>query len=201
MKIISRLLSWIFSPLFSPTYAVIIIFIISQLAVLPMSVKISSVVATFITTCVVPAGVIMALYLMGYVSDPGLNKRDERTLPYLISVLCYIACIIFFYRANAPEWMLLFMAGATVACIINIVVNRWWKISAHAAGVAGIVALIVRIAVDNLAVVDTFWWMTGSILVTGAVMTARVYMQRHTLWQVVAGAFNGFVCVYIATMF
>ena len=200
MKLISRLLSWIFSPLLCPTYAVIIIFIISQLALVPTGVKISSVVATFITTCVVPAGVIMALYLMGYVSDPGLNNRTERTLPYLIAVICYVACIIFFYRANAPLWMLLFMGGASVACVVNIVVNRWWKISAHAAGVAGIVALIVRIAVDNLAIVDLFWWMTGSILVTGAVMTARVYMQRHTLWQVVAGAFNGFICVYLATM-
>ncbi|MDE5786844.1 MAG: hypothetical protein K2H98_09955, partial [Duncaniella sp.] len=96
--------------------------------------------------------------------------------------------------------MWLFIVGGAAAAVVSLVVNFWWKISAHAAGVAGVVALIVRIAVDNLGVVDLFWWMTGSILVTGAVMTARVYMQRHTLWQVVAGAFNGFLCVYLATM-
>ncbi len=200
MKLISRLLSWIFSPLLCPTYAVIIIFIVSQLALVPASVKTGSIVATFVTTCVIPAGVIMGLYMMGRVSDPGLNSRTDRTLPYLITVVCYVACIVFFYRINAPLWMLLFLAGATLACVVNIIVNRWWKISAHAAGVAGIVALIVRLAADGLAVVDLTWWLTGSILVTGAVMTARVYMQRHTLWQVVAGAFNGFLCVYLVTL-
>nr|WP_303274263.1 phosphatase PAP2 family protein [uncultured Duncaniella sp.] len=43
-------------------------------------------------------------------------------------------------------------------------------------------------------------WLSGVIIVAGLVMTARVYLSRHTLWQVLAGCANGFLCVYLMSM-
>ncbi len=43
-------------------------------------------------------------------------------------------------------------------------------------------------------------WLSAVIILAGAVMTARVYLGRHTLWQVLAGCANGFICVYLMSM-
>ena len=65
---------------------------------------------------------------------------------------------------------------------------------------AGLVALVARLSVDRLAIVDMDWWISGVVLATGLVMSARVFLERHTLWQVIAGAANGFACVYLITI-
>ena len=53
------------------------------------------------------------------------------------------------HEGRAPMWLTMFFAGGAVAGIVELIVNHWWKISVHAAGVAGIVALLVRIMHDG----------------------------------------------------
>ena len=85
--------------------------------------------------------------------------------------------------------------------LINAVVNLKWKISAHAAAMGGLVAMLFRIATMHQSVVDLNIWISAVVVLAGAIMTARVYLQRHTLMQVIAGCANGFLCVWLLTMF
>lgn len=191
-----KIISAIFSPLLVPTYAMILATHLSILSILPAGALWETVGVVFLITAFIPAVGIMTLYRTGVVSDTGLNNRTERTIPYIIVVLCYAACAFFLFRAGAPEWLPMFFAGAACATVINIIVNRWWKISAHAAAMGGLVAMLFRITDFHQAIVTMDVWLSAAILLTGLVMSARVYMQRHTLLQVLAGAANGFLCVW-----
>lgn len=142
----------------------------------------------------------MALYRSGVIKDPALNNRTERFIPYGVVVLCYLGCGFFFYKASAPFWLPMFFAGGALATVISTVVNCWWKISAHAAAMGGLVALVFRIVASHYALFNMNVWLSGVIIVAGLVMTARVYLSRHTLWQVLAGCANGFLCVYLMSM-
>ncbi len=93
-------------------------------------------------------------------------------------------------------WLVLFMAGAVAAVIVCAVVNRKWKISAHMTAMGGFMALVMRMAVDNLGIVDMLWPVAIVAMLCGLVGTSRVLMGRHTLMQVAAGFLNGFLCVY-----
>ena len=194
---ICKILSAIFSPLLIPTYAMIMAMYISILGILPESAKWGTIGIIFLITAVFPAIGIFALYKTGVVSDAGLNYRTERTIPYITVVLCYAASAFFLFRAGAPDWLPMFFVGGGTATVINIIVNRWWKISAHAAAMGGMTAMLFRIAYMHQAIVGMEFWLSAAILATGLVMTARVYMQRHTLMQVLTGAANGFVCVWL----
>lgn len=143
----------------------------------------------------------MAMYKTGFLTDPGVNVRTERSLPYALTILCYVGCCFFLYRAGAPSWLTMFYAGGGAAALINAVVNLKWKISAHAAAMGGLVAMLFRIAAMHQSVVDLNIWISAVVVLAGAVMTARVYLQRHTLMQVLAGCANGFLCVWLLTMF
>lgn len=200
MKYISRFLSTVFAPLLVPTYGMMIASFLSILSILSDRVLWTSIAMVFILTCVVPAVGIYTLHRLGYIKDPGLNDRSERAVPYIIATVGYIATALILWRISAPVWLVMFMVGATVAVVINIIVTRWWKISAHAAAMGGLVALVMRITALHQAVYDMNVWISASILVAGAVMTARVYLGRHTLLQVIAGAANGFLCVWLFSM-
>lgn len=201
MKRVSQILSYIFSPLLVPTYGMILASFLSVLSVLSARVLCTTVAITLVITCVIPACGIMAMYKTGFLTDPGVNVRTERSLPYALTILCYVGCCFFLYRAGAPSWLTMFYAGGGAAALINAVVNLKWKISAHAAAMGGLVAMLFRIAAMHQSVVDLNIWISAVVVLAGAVMTARVYLQRHTLMQVIAGCANGFLCVWLLTMF
>ena len=200
MKKICEILSALFSPLLVPTYGMLFASFLTILNYLPINLLWTAIGITFVITGLVPVSAIIALFSSGVISDPGLNDRKERFIPYGIVVLCYVGCGFFFYKANAPLWLPMFFAGASVATIINVVVNKWWKISAHAAAMGGLVALVFRVVSSHYALYNMNIWLSVVVISAGLVMTARIYLERHTLWQVIAGCMNGFFCVYLLSM-
>ncbi len=53
-------------------------------------------------TCLFPMVAIGIMYKMGIVSDPGLNSRRERTLPFAVSAAGYVACPVFLHHIHSP---------------------------------------------------------------------------------------------------
>lgn len=197
---ISRILSSVFSPILLPTYAMIVTGQVTVMHLLPQATLWIVTGVVFLLTAVMPAVSIVSLYRLGMVSGPELNERTERTIPYLTVTASYLVCGYFMQRSGAPGWLSMFFYGGALASLISTVVNRWWKISAHAAAMGGATAMLFVILLAHQNVVSLDWWITGTILATGAVMTARVYMQRHTLMQVLAGCANGFLCVLLLNL-
>lgn len=202
MKKISQIISAVFSPLLVPTYAVALSLFLTVLALVPAPVKWTVTGVCFAITCLVPLVAIILLHKLGVVKDPGLNDRNERLIPYAVSALSYCACAIYLRSAQAPGWLWLFMAGATLATVICAVVNRWWKISAHLTAMGGLMAIAFRILDLRLEGpgVNFFIVAMAAVIATGLVGTSRIYLGRHTLWQVMAGAANGFLCVSLVSL-
>lgn len=202
MKIFARFMSSILSPLLVPTYGVLAAFYASALYLLiPVRTRIIVTAVTFIITGVIPMLAIGALYMTKRISDPGLNKQGERTIPYVITGLCYLGCAFYLHYIHAPLWLWTFPVGGAAAVLVSIIVNHWWKISAHLAGMGGVTAIFFRIAADGIAMPGIIWWATASVLLTGLLATSRIILGRHTLGQTLAGALNGFLWVYLLSAF
>lgn len=197
---VSNVLSWILVPLLMPVYGLILAFGLSILDVAPMGMR---VVFTLIVAgiCVfVPMGLILLLKKLGLIEDVGLNGRQERLIPYIITIACFGITAWFMAAKGAPLWLSLFFAGGALATIICTIINFRWKISAHAAGIAGVVALLIRIEKDGSAEPELFLWLVITLILTGLMGSARVWLGRHTVWQVLAGYVVGFCCVFFLTM-
>ncbi len=194
-------MSNVFTPLLTPTYGVLAAMYASILnPIVDGKTKLIVAAITLFITGVVPMLAIGALYLTKRVSDPGLNNQSERTVPYIISGVCYIACAIYLYSISAPTWLWTFPIGGLMAVVVSIIVNRWWKISAHLAGMGGVTAIFFTIALKGVAMPGIVWWAAGSIFITGLLATSRVELGRHTVGQTLAGAANGFLWVFLASM-
>lgn len=89
----------------------------------------------------------------------------------------------------------------SIAAVILLVgiISLWWQISAHAAGIGGIIGalagLIVRYGESAL-----FIPMLCVIIFAGFLISARLQLNAHTPAQVSAGAVLG-VCVSFVAVF
>ena len=200
MKIITNIAHWlsiIFSPILMGTYGIIIALWLSYLCFSPEKAKLTVIAATFIATCIIPVIGIFLLNRFGAIKDPKLNERTERTWPYIICAFCYLGIGIYYYFVHAPLWLSIFMFGATVALIILVTVNRWWKISGHATGMGALCGMIFFLMCSANTVVDIQWYFIAAIFLSGCVCTSRIILGRHALLQVTAGFFNGFICIFL----
>lgn len=200
MNRLFHLLSTVFSPLLVPTYGFMLAMFLTPLHYLDAGVQWATIGVIFFITAVIPAGAIYLMHRIGVVSDVALNERGERTAPYVVCCVCYLASVFYLLKMHAPMWLWLFMGGALLSLVINVVVTKWWKISAHMTAMGGLVGLLCRLQADGLSTREMTLWVMGAILLTGLVGSARIYRERHDLWQVLAGTVCGFACVFLLTM-
>ena len=196
MEKAAKILSIIFSPLLVPTIAIAIALWGTMLVITPNSVKIHVVLMTLFITGAVPAIVIAILHYFKKVSDATISNPRERTIPFIVAVLCYMGEAFYLMKIHAPLWLCNFMISAMMAIIIIMIVNVFWKVSAHTCAMGGCVALVAWLISNNLALPPMFAVLLIAIIVTGMVGSARLVRRLHTLPQVIVGAVIGFVSVY-----
>ena len=196
---LAHLVSWILSPLLIPSYATMAALWLTPMAALSLRLRWQVTGSVWLITCVIPILAILLMFSMKVISDPALGNRRERFIPYTLTSLCYIVATWYLWRIHAPEWMWMFMTAGAAATITSCLINRWWKISAHMAAMAGLTALILRMSLDHLASSALNPELTIAILLTGLLGTCRILLGCHTFWQVTAGAANGFLWVILLT--
>lgn len=193
----AQFFSTVLSPLLMPSYGLFLILWGSFLSVQPTGVRIMALLIVFGITCIMPMFFISLLHNLKVIGDKRLHNASERFWPYALTVLCYTGACFYLDHIHAPLWVIMFAAGGTLACAVSLVVNMWWKISAHMAGIAGIAALVLNMHTQMLEAFNLKWVFVCTLLLTGILGTSRIILKRHTFMQVLAGAANGYICVKI----
>ena len=195
MNKLATLLSTLFHPLLMPTYGISIALYTSYMRIFGDRLLGIVIVGVLLTTCILPSLGIYILYKLGHISDFRLHERTERTIPYLINFACYVACYLYLYRFGIPGWIIAFIAGAIVALIISLFINRYWKISAHMVAAGSMVTLVFLMSFYGLMLTPYILPLQiASVLLAGAIGSSRILLKRHTLGQVGAGFALGILC-------
>ena len=128
----------------------------------------------------------------GKIVDVDASKKEERTLPFLIAVISYSGGLILliFFHANIISIALWFCYISNT--LLTALINRHWKISAHAMGVAGPMAAVSFVNINFALVLGFILLMTG---------WSRVKLNCHTLFQVLAGALLGTFSTYFQILY
>ncbi|MDE6478742.1 MAG: phosphatase PAP2 family protein [Muribaculaceae bacterium] len=196
----ANIISWVFVPLLMPVYGIILIFSLSFLSFAPFHTKLVFTLIVFGANFIVPMLLVLLLKKLKMIEDIGLNGRRERLIPYIITIICLSGTGLFLYLKMAPLWVAMFYAGGALAALINLLVNFRWKISAHAAGMAGVVAMLIQVIKEGPSSQGMEWWIVGAIITAGLLGSSRIWLGRHTLMQVLAGTAVGFLCVWTLSL-
>lgn len=196
---VSSWLSWILVPLMMPTYALILFFTLSTLRLTStLGVDTGITLIIFGITALLPGILFWVLKIYGIIDDVALNSRKERLIPYIITTLSYLGAALYLFTHGAPTWMYAFFIAGAVAAIINMCINLRWKISAHAASIAGIAAALVYLAAQPSSSPATFPTLIAWLILCAMLGAARIWLRRHTPMQVICGYIVGYTCVAIS---
>lgn len=105
--------------------------------------------------------------------------RTQRTVPYLIASISYVAGLVLLIGINAPWPMIALLVCYLGNTLFIVSVNLFWKISAHAMGVGAVITGF------GMAVSPLYFF--GLILLP-LVSWSRIKLDMHSKWQVIAGS-------------
>lgn len=151
----------------------------------------------FFTTCLVPMLTVIMFRLTNVIKDLHMMERRDRFIPFLFITIFYLVVA---YLLLGQGWMndtmqLAFKAITAVVVLTNFI-TFFWKISAHAAGVAGWLGFTLSLIATYPGTNTLFWPLIIAILINGFVCWSRLYLHAHRPAEVWAGALLGFSICY-----
>ncbi len=129
-----------------------------------------------------PGLVLLILVRLGYLDQVYPEDRNKRGILLLLGTLCYTLGWVGLYWLGATLLVLVSAATFVVSTLLVWWVNRYWKISIHAAGVGG-AACILLVSFGGAA------W--PFLLSLPSIAWARLYLRVHTPAQIGVGAVLG----------
>lgn len=198
MRLFSNIISGMFHPLLMVTYGMILALSFTYLAIYPPMMKALLAGGAFMSTAVVPGLFIYLMVRNGAAVDLELSDRKERVVPYLIIITSILVCIFYMYKMRVPFWFLSLLMGSGFASLLALLINFYWKISAHTLGIGGLLGGIMGVA--RMHLINPYWAFIIVLIAAGLVGTSRIFLKRHTPMQVYAGFFLGFICTFVASL-
>ena len=124
----------------------------------------------------------------GLLSDVDAKIKNERTLPFIASLLIFTIGFIILLTLNVSIISIAFWFCYISNTFLVILINKYLKISIHAMGVSGPIALFTFIiGIEALVLLP--------ILL--AVGWSRIKLKCHSFTEVIVGSLVGFISVYV----
>ena len=191
----SRVMSMLFTPFYLPLLGLIVLFFLSYLNQLPLAYRLQVLIIVYFFTILLPTYLIHFYRKYQGWTLIELGRKERRMVPYVISILCYVTCVWLMELMHIPHFIGSIVVTALVIQMICAVINIWWKISTHTAGIGGVAGALLVFA--EYFQFNPVWWLTLVIILAGVLGTARMILRQHTLPQVVVGFWVGLVCAVL----
>ena len=188
----ARIVSAVFTPFSIPFVAFLILFLFSYLNIMPLAYKLIVLGVVYCFTILMPTLTIFLFRKINGFEAKDLADRKKRYVPYLLTIISYVFCMLMMRKLNIPWYMSGIILTALLMMLISIILNLKWKLSEHMLGMGGIVGGVVSFSA--LFGYNPVWWLSLFILIAGVLGTARIILQHHTLSEVLTGFVVGFIC-------
>ena len=92
--------------------------------------------------------------------------------------------------------MLSMVLGAMITLLLVIIINSRIKISAHVAGIAGLVGIYIGLASTSIILPEMIL-LYGLIMLSGIVAASRLSLNAHNSVEIYLGALLGFSSEFV----
>jgi hypothetical protein len=213
MRFISSFLSWLFLPLFTPIYGLLIVLFVPSIPTsflrldslyeYPNQVKVLYLLLFLVFIVIAPGLSFLVLRLNKTISSLGMEKREERMTPIAVMTFyCIVLYLFLLYQpqdAMIPTIIMGMSIGGAIASFAAYHITKVMKISLHGIGM-GALAGFVFMYFTKMEVYS-LWLLIATFITGGVVLSARVYLNSHSVRQVGLGYGLGFItqmlCIFI----
>ena len=208
LQFIAKLISYIFHPLFIPTY--IFLFLVYKF---PFAFQISvsrdpvfelklTLFSTFWMTAFFPAFAVFLLWRLKVIKSIYLRTQKERIIPFFVNMFFY--WWMYYLSLNMgndkialkqPEVLKFFYCGIFISTVVGVIINNFIKISLHGLAAGAALAAVILFSLYYHTNINVY--IVYGTLLTGCILTARLMVSNHTQQEIYSGLFVGIACQLI----
>ena len=206
-------ISVLFHPLIVVTYILLVQMLMNPFSFGQSSLKGSSILIlqVFMLSFVLPAFMVFMMKAVGLIESLDMKDKQERIIPYIGTLIFYLWMYLSLHKnQHIPVHFTAAVLGSFMALAIIFFINIFTKISAHAAGLGGLLGSVL--VMMRWFSYSTFRFDVGQIhlqvsvvtlliivlFLAGLVGSARLQLQAHVPKDLYAGFAVGFVMQFAA---
>ncbi|MDO4496860.1 MAG: hypothetical protein Q4B58_03355 [Bacteroidales bacterium] len=180
----------LFHPMLALPWAALLLITFTPMCMLRSSAKWTFIGEVMLYSVLLPLVLAVILYKMKMVKDVALHDRKDRIIPLLAQIIFLVVLEITLQWQALPLWALSIFKGGILLAVIACAVSFFWKISGHAMA-NGALATIAFVLYFEFPLMMPLCIPLVLLVTLGLVCSLRLYLKRHTLAQVAAGALAG----------
>jgi len=200
IRIVAKLISYLFHPLFIPLY--VGLFLIYEARLFNDRTdwqKKIILIQFFVYYTFFPLMTTLLSKALGFVDSVYLKTQKDRILPYIVCEIFYFWAWYVFKNIHFPKEVVLFSLGVFLACSLGLILNSFFKISMHTICL-GLVCTFFLLA-GLLSTTSYGFYISIAVLIGGTTATARLIDSNHTEKEIYAGFLVGAIAELIAYLF
>jgi len=212
MSVFSKGITWVFNPLSMPIYALLLVMYVPSdhqffepycIYLIPQESKIAILKMFIFFGVAAPGTVFYWMYKNKMITSIEMNTQKERRIPIVFMfIFCSILYLLLLYFSGKssilPRYIFSLPLAGAIVSVVFFFLNNWKKVSLHAASAGILVGFILAFVLHHSHF--QMWILAITFLISGAVMSMRVYQKKHNLNEViigwVLGTFITFVTVF-----
>lgn len=147
----------------------------------------------FVFTFVMPVINLLMMKYFGNVNSITLEERQQRVLPFTFIALLYIlVTFLFYYKLPFSQNFNKLMVIITAMVVVSWAITFFFKISVHSLAICGGLGMLLPL---NMATEqqDLLLPTVVLIIVSGLVMSSRLFLNAHSPREVMYGGVTGFL--------
>ncbi|MDZ4758067.1 MAG: hypothetical protein SGJ10_08015 [Bacteroidota bacterium] len=135
------------------------------------------------------------LQLTGRIKSFSIDDKKERTLPYMLFLICYAYNFFDLYRLGIPGMLNTYALITVLTLLYCFIVNLFDKISAHTSAIGGLMGFVFVNAIyyrpDSRPVIMILF------ILCGLIFWARTYLKAHSSKQLYIGLIGGVLIGFV----
>jgi hypothetical protein len=196
---IAKVISLILHPVLVPTLAFLLLFNSGfYISMLSWEAKRVILLVIFFSTSVLPM-LSVAILTLNPRYNLGMPNAKDRVIPLVSASVFYYMGFLLLNKMNALPLFKLFLIASVLVIAALLLISIKWKISIHMASLGGVTgtffALGFRYGLNPLYILLTL------VLISGLLGTAQMSLNKHSVWQILAGYVLGFAVLYLTVYF
>ena len=189
-KTLALIPTYLFQPLLIPAYGIGLLGVSSFFYAHSPLLKTVILGLSFLLAVVLPVLWYLLLRKLNVITTSQASAREERKWAYLFTLSAYAVVAALSYYFGVKWYFVQLWCNAFVTLSIVYVVNFFWKISAHATGIGGLMGCVIFLSFFFYKI--PLFLIIVLSLCSGWVMWSRLELNAHTPAQLAAGYAVGF---------
>lgn len=203
MKIVAKIISYVFHPLLFPTYGLLLLLYTNPNRFGHFGEKLHIVwlIIIFALTFLFPAVWLLMMKRLEMIDTLNLETNKERIVPFIATATFYL-WTAWMFKSNVnmkiPTDKLIFymMLGSCFTIFMALCINIFMKISLHTMGAGNLLGIIFPLI--SISTYDLRFVLVALILVAGIIGAARLILNAHNPREVFTGYLIGFTGQFVA---